>query len=139
MRHAKRLEEYEQEAKRVGECLIHGTHSIARKIYQLRHGKLLTREYVCHTCDTPLCIEDSHHFIGTPSDNTRDAVKKNRHSSCRVGEQSPRHILTEEAVKEIRESSAPGTVLALKYGVHFSTISKIRRGKNWRNNESTDG
>lgn len=32
-------------------------------------------------------------------------------------------------VREIRESSSPGRVLAHRFGVHVSTIGKVRRGE----------
>ena len=73
----KTLKEYEAEAVRVGKCLIHPS-GVARKVYTLRHGKLPTHLYVCHTCDTPACIRDSHHFIGTHDVNMLDSALKGR-------------------------------------------------------------
>lgn len=33
---------------------------------------------VCHHCDNPRCIEYRHFFIGTPKQNTQDALHKGR-------------------------------------------------------------
>ena len=69
---------YERESKRVGECLLHKA-AYSRTIWQLRHNyKLPSHIFVCHTCDNPRCIEDSHHFLGTAEDNVKDAVAKGR-------------------------------------------------------------
>lgn len=78
----KSVEQLSEGAQRVGECLISPkTRGIVRKIYQRRHGvKLPSDVLVCHTCDNPTCIEDSHHFLGSKKTNCDDAVQKGRHS-----------------------------------------------------------
>lgn len=76
----KTLADYEAEAQRVGECLIHPSANAARRVFKLRHGDMPSHIAVCHTCDTPKCINDAHHFPGTWKVNTDDAVAKGRHS-----------------------------------------------------------
>jgi hypothetical protein len=80
----KSLAQYESESTTNGECLEHKSVS-PRLIYKLRHGDIPDSLFVCHTCDNPSCINDSHHFLGTSQDNVKDSVAKGRHSSLRKG------------------------------------------------------
>ena len=81
----KTTEQYEAEAKWVGNCLVHSSMNAPRKVYMLRYGMLTTFQYVCHTCDTTGCLLDNHHFLGSPQDNIVDSVLKGRHSCFRKG------------------------------------------------------
>lgn len=79
----KTLTAYESEAVRVGDCLVHAakTGGLARKVYQLRHGRLESSKLcVLHSCDNPHCIEDTHHFLGTQQENVADMMRKNRNA-----------------------------------------------------------
>lgn len=48
-----------------------------RKAWQIWYGDP-GKLFVCHTCDTPLCVRPSHLFLGTAIDNMQDAAKKHR-------------------------------------------------------------
>lgn len=90
----KSLEKYEAEAVRVGKCLEHSSSGAARRVYQMRHGKLPSHIFVCHKCDNPPCINDLHHFQGTNADNIRDSANKGR---MRAAQNRPEVILKKRA------------------------------------------
>ena len=98
----KPIEAYEREARRVGECLVHKTYGVARRLYQERHGVTLPSHIaVCHTCDNPHCIDDAHHFTGTWKDNVDDAVRKGRHSCFQKPRLGKKHSHDAAAKKSI--------------------------------------
>lgn len=53
---------------------------VARVIAHVFHGLVLedSRQLACHTCDEPQCCNPDHIFVGSPQENTVDAVKKFR-------------------------------------------------------------
>jgi len=87
---------------------------------------------VCHKCDTPLCCNPSHLFLGTAKENVRDAIQKGRRNY--QGENSVLAILTEENVHEIRRRLATGEFqkkIAKDFGVTQEAISHIKLKKRW--------
>lgn len=49
-----------------------------RVAYELYRGKIPLGMLVCHKCDSTSCVNPSHLFLGTQSDNILDAYKKGR-------------------------------------------------------------
>lgn len=49
-----------------------------RVAWELTHGPVPDGLIVCHHCDTPLCCNPAHLFVGTTADNIHDAQRKGR-------------------------------------------------------------
>ena len=97
---------------------------------------------VCHHYDNPACVRPSHLFLGTPLENTADAVAKGRMAYGRrnvwfthpekMRNRKPRRFLTPTEVADIRlrlGAGEPQMKLATDYGVHRSSISLIANGR----------
>ena len=96
------------------------------------HGTIPDGLLVCHRCDVPACVEVSHLFLGTPRENTHDAMRKGR---LVVGERSPRARITAADAAAIRRAYMPGLVsrqeLASKYGLSRAAIGDIAKRRSW--------
>ena len=55
------------------------TYRAHRFIYEYFNGTIPKSMLVCHTCDTPRCVNPDHLWLGTVSDNAVDSVNKKRH------------------------------------------------------------
>jgi hypothetical protein len=85
--------------------------------------------FVLHSCDTPLCVNPEHLFLGTTDDNMKDMIAKGRSPA---GERSGRAKLTAAQVSDIRASALTNAELAGVYPVSAETIRCIRRGTRWQ-------
>jgi hypothetical protein len=114
-----------------------GAHRIS---YWLATGIFPTNMCVCHHCDNPSCVNPSHLFLGTPLDNTADAISKNRmlHAVMR-GERNPNSKLSEGHValaKKYVEAGWTYRSIARLLNIHHSTIANIMAGRRWANPSS---
>lgn len=94
--------------------------------WELERGPIPTGLLVCHTCDTPRCVNPTHLFLGTPKDNTADMMTKGR---SRFGRR-----LTEDNVREIRRLVATGATrreVAERFGVSASAVGAIVARYRW--------
>lgn len=115
-----------------GALRIKGKQEAAHRIsYRLFKGAIPENLLVLHHCDVPDCVNPGHLFLGTPLDNIRDMFSKKRDRHVK-GEESGNHKLTNEQVIEICNASVPHADLALKFGVHRSTISLIKSKQHWK-------
>ena len=90
--------------------------------------------YVLHKCDNRKCCNPNHFFLGSYSDNQRDAYQKNRKVQPKGGDHANAKLTNQQAV-EIRQRYAAGELqvpLAKEYGVSQNTISLIVRGETYK-------
>jgi hypothetical protein len=99
-----------------------------RLSYELSVGPIPEGLHVLHRCDTPLCINPDHLFVGTNSDNVRDKLSKGRGTH---GPTTGNAKLTPEDVMKIRNDSRTQRVIAAEYGVSSSRICEIKTRKAW--------
>ena len=86
---------------------------------------------VCHKCDNPRCVNPSHLFLGTNTDNVRDMVRKGRHVPP-IGEFGGASKLTEADVRAIRNDARTTRKIAEDYPVSKSQIHSIKSGNSWK-------
>ena len=109
-----------------------GTISAHRFAFILKNGSLKKADLILHRCDNPKCVNPDHLFTGTPMDNSRDRVQKQKGNSN--GDERGKRKLTKEAVIEIRRLRDDGlslNILAARYGVTKITISSAALRKTW--------
>lgn len=61
-----------------------------RAMWAALHGWPSKDRCVCHTCDTPLCVNPAHLYLGTMADNMRDRDERRRNHNlnrthCKFG------------------------------------------------------
>lgn len=101
-----------------------------RLSYMIFRGPIPKGMEVCHRCDNPPCVRPDHLWLGTHTDNMRDAKRKGR---MRRGEGSPHARLTDAAVREIRRRY-PAEMqkdIAADLGVAPRTVRSVLRGEAW--------
>lgn len=118
----------------------YGTFSIRHKAFYAHRlsvelcGEDATGLDVCHHCDTPLCVNPRHLFLGTAKDNILDMVRKGRGNRAK-GERNKSSRLTSQDVIEIRrlhESGVSKRQLSKMFNVGRTTIRSLLSGKTWK-------
>lgn len=93
-------------------------------LYERRNGLVVKPFEVCHHCDERRCVRLSHLFVGTRSDNMKDAAAKGRIRTNRV--------LTPDLIKRIRFAYVRGRngyiAVSRQFGLSPSTIRNAVKG-----------
>jgi len=100
----------------------------SRVSFSMHNGKINDSLLVCHSCDTPSCVNPDHLFLGTHEDNLTDCVIKGRRPFTQ-------NRLTIEDVLIIKERLKNGETqnsIAKDFCVHHVSIGNIKQGKTWK-------
>jgi len=99
--------------------------------FELVHGAIPQGMYVCHKCDTPLCVNPDHLFLGSHQDNMRDMVAKQRSFVGRGEDKKGRSKLTNQQADQIRKMSMSYSKIGAMFGVSTTTIGRIKRRESY--------
>lgn len=106
-------------------------HRAHRLSFMIHKGAVPKGKHVCHSCDTPACVNPEHLFLGSSSDNHQDMKAKGRHL---FGERNAQAKLTEQDVEKIRAMSRDGQTqrsIAQAVGISLMQVNRIVRGLRW--------
>lgn len=111
-----------------------------RMAWELAIGPIPVGKAVLHRCDNPPCINPSHLFLGTLSDNTQDMIRKGRHVFTMHPERHPhgeKHPLAKLTCSEARQIAdlrglMSAREIAAAYGVSQGSVTSIFAGRSWK-------
>jgi len=84
---------------------------------------------VCHKCDTPACVNPTHLFAGTNSDNMLDMYRKGR-----AGVRDLSRKLDVRAAEEIHglRGRMSNQAIADRFGISIQMVANVLKGRSWR-------
>ncbi|SRR5712692_3899661 len=89
---------------------------VHRIAYRITVGPIPKGLLVLHRCDTPLCVNPAHLFLGTQSDNLKDAnVKGRAKPPDRTGSRG-RRKLSDAQIIEMRQLEETGAISLAELG-----------------------
>lgn len=94
----------------------------SRVMFSLTKGPIPQGLQVLHTCDNPACVNPTHLWAGTQSDNIRDCAKKNRHSNQKLSTAQIHDI------KTLGKSGVLFNELSHRFGITPQYASRVVRG-----------
>jgi len=109
----------------------HNSDRAHRVSWRLYRGQIPEGMCVLHRCDTPVCVNPDHLFLGTRIDNALDRDRKGR-MGRKDGEHNGNSKLTADQVRQIRATTGTEREIAKQFAVVHSTIGEIKRNKKWR-------
>lgn len=109
---------------------------VHRWAYEQAYGAIPPGLFVCHHCDVRNCVEPSHLFVGTQTDNMRDCAAKGRHNTTIEArmEDHPQAKITEAIAVEIRALCGFGfrqCDIAKEFNVSKTLVNRVVLNRTW--------
>ena len=96
-------------------------HSAHRVAYRVFVGDFPEDRLICHHCDTPLCCNPEHLYVGTQQTNADDRVARGRGAPPR-GEQHHNVVLTDKEVAEVLQLVSEGNAQAAMLPIGWASL-----------------
>lgn len=109
-----------------------GRKNAHRVSYEEYKGKIPEGMVVCHSCDTKICVNPDHLWIGTQAQNLADCQEKGRNAR---GERQHLTTLADSDIPRIRRLVREGrsqSSVSREYGVSITAVHNIVKMKTWR-------
>ena len=116
--------------------VIGGVERAHRFSYLLHYGEIPAGKMILHSCDNPSCVNPSHLYAGTETDNSRD--REERTKPNRKGSNNGRSKLTEEQVREVlslKKCGFSNVGLRKMFNVSYCAINDIVNRRKWKHVE----
>ncbi len=97
-----------------------------RASWVLSKGDIPPKALVLHKCDVRTCVNPDHLFLGTPTDNVRDMVKKHRSFGA---EWSKSKAILVERIKDLRAAGCLHREIAGWLKVSQTYVTEVLNGK----------
>lgn len=101
------------------------THRVS---WMITNGDIPAGMMICHKCDNRICVNPNHLFVGTRSDNMRDAWNKGRLDMSKALENHPTSIPDASIIRahELLEQGVPAIRIAAMCGISRQTVGHIK-------------
>lgn len=127
-----------------------GVRRANRRAWEVFRGPIPDGMLVLHRCDNPPCVNPDHLFLGTNSDNMKDAHAKGRHKTPTQAKPESQVRGERQHLSKLKASDIPAIFslhkdglsapqIAAKFGVGKHCVKSVLSRETWRHVEVRDG
>lgn len=95
--------------------------------YEQHIGQIPEGMIVCHKCDVPGCVNPTHLFLGTHTDNNRDRERKGRGNPVK-GLSHYRATVPASVIRAVKAASGTQSQIARRFHVSQAFVHRVRAG-----------
>lgn len=100
--------------------------------WELENGKIGPGMCVCHSCDTPSCVNPLHLFLGTQKENIEDMDNKGRRATGNNHGAAKLNGIDVQLIRHLIKNKCKQRTIACAFGVSESEISRIKTRERWK-------